>query len=196
MSGLAMLFLSHDSEIARTSCVTVWTQDFNRSSLGNRLWMLICKKPIHRRSQKSLNARLGTAWVALTGPGLGCMFPEINSIRMITMRLKAKPKHAFCVMLFCFIESLAGSGRQETVNWCNSVKEYSGEYDTDKLLSPVFIVIQKVEASLGNSLMSSVPPPLKAVGLRKCLFASPGDWATARRQMMESVSQRAVGDLM
>lgn len=113
------------------------------------------------------------------------------------MRLKAKPKYAFCVVLFCFIKSLAGSGRQETVNCCSRIKEYSGEYDTDELGSPVFKVIHGVEASLGNSLKSSVPPPLKAVaGLHKCLLATPGDWAIARKQMMESVSQGAVGDLV
>lgn len=121
----------------------------------------------------------------------------MKSMSMITMRLATKPKQALDGVLKCFTESLSGRERQEAVNCCSKIKGYSGEKCVDKLGSPVFMVIQKEEASLSNSLVSSVPPPLKVVaGLRKCPLARPGDWVAASRQMVESTSQRAPGDFM
>lgn len=106
----------------------------------------------------------------------------MRSKRVKTMRLATKPKQTLDGVLKCPTERLSGGGRQEAVNCCNKIKGYSGEKDIDRLGSPVFMVIQKEEASLGDSLVSSVPPPLKVVaGLHKCLLSYPGDWVTANR---------------
>jgi hypothetical protein len=87
ISGFLVVFLSQDSEMARTSGLAV-----NKTNLAGRLLMLTCMKPRLLRLQKSTNEsargmgmELGTA-----GPGLTFTSPEEQRRSRVRVRLKAK----------------------------------------------------------------------------------------------------------
>ena len=90
MSEFLVVFLSQDSDTARTSELAECAKAVNRTNLGRRLLMLTCMKPRLLRLQKSSKestrrkgVELGTA-----GPGFTSTSPEEKRSR-IRVRLKA-----------------------------------------------------------------------------------------------------------
>ena len=91
MSEFLVVFLSQDSDTARTSGLAECAKAVNRTNLGRRLLMLTCMKPRLLRLQKSskesawgIGVELGTA-----GPGFTSTSPEEQSRSRIRVRLKA-----------------------------------------------------------------------------------------------------------
>ena len=87
-----MVFLSQDSDTARTSGLAECARAVNKTHLGRRLPMLTCMKPRLLRLQKSTNesawgmgVELGTA-----GPGLTSTLPGEQRRSRIRVWLKAK----------------------------------------------------------------------------------------------------------
>ena len=81
-----MVFLSQDSETARTSGLAECAKAVNKTNLGKRLLMLTCMKPRLLQLQKSwgIGVELGTA-----GPGFTSTSPEEKRRSRIRVRLKA-----------------------------------------------------------------------------------------------------------
>ena len=86
-----MVFLSQDSDLARTSGLAECAKAVNKTNLGRKLLMLTCMKPRLLRLQKSTNesawgmgVELGTA-----GPGLTSTSPEEQRRSRIRVQLKA-----------------------------------------------------------------------------------------------------------
>ena len=86
-----MVFLSQDSDMARTSGLAECAEAVNKTNLERRLLILTCMKPRLLRLQKSTNestwgmgVKLGTA-----GPGLTSTSPEEQRRSRIKVRLKA-----------------------------------------------------------------------------------------------------------
>ena len=91
MSRFLVVFLSQDSDMARTSGLVECAKAVNKTYLERRLLMLTCMKPRLLRLQKSTNER---AWgmgveVDTTGPGLTSTSPEEQRRSRIRVRLKA-----------------------------------------------------------------------------------------------------------
>ena len=91
MSEFLVVFLSQDSDTARTSGLAECAKAVNKTSLGRRLLMLTCIKPRLLRLQKSskesasgIGVELGTA-----GPGFTSISPEEQRRSMIRVWLKA-----------------------------------------------------------------------------------------------------------
>ena len=91
MSEFLVVFLSQDSDTARTSGLAECAKAVNRTNLGRRLLMLTCMKPRLLRLQKSskesawgIGVELGTA-----GPGFTSTSPEEQRRSRIRARLKA-----------------------------------------------------------------------------------------------------------
>ena len=91
MSGFLVVFLSQDSDMARTSGLAECAKAVKMTNLGRRLLILTCMKPRLLRLQKSTNesawgmgVELGTA-----GPGLTSTSPEEPWRSRIRVRLKA-----------------------------------------------------------------------------------------------------------
>ena len=83
-----MVFLSQDSDMARTSG---FAEVVNKTNLGRRLLLLTCKKQRLLQLQKSTNE---SAWgmrveLATAGPGLTSTSPEEQRRTRITVQLKA-----------------------------------------------------------------------------------------------------------
>ena len=85
-----MVFLSQDSDTARTSRLAECAKAVNKTNLGRRLLMLTCMKPRILRLQRSTNesawgirVELGTAM-----PGLTSTSPEEQRRSRIRVRLK------------------------------------------------------------------------------------------------------------
>ena len=92
MSGFLVVFLSQDSDTARTSGMAECAKAVNKTNLGRRLLMLTCMKPRLLRLQKSTNesawgmgVELGTA-----GPGLTSTSTEEQRRSRIGVQLKAR----------------------------------------------------------------------------------------------------------
>ena len=86
-----MVFLSQDSDTAKTSGLAECAKAVSKTNLGSRLLMLTCMKPRLLRLQKSTNestwgvgVELGTA-----GPGLTSTSPEDQRRSRIRVQLKA-----------------------------------------------------------------------------------------------------------
>jgi hypothetical protein len=86
-----VVFLSQDSDTAKTSVLTECAKAVSKTNLGSRLLMLTGMKPRHLRLQKSTNestwgvgVELGTA-----GPGLTSTSPEEQRRGRVRLRLKA-----------------------------------------------------------------------------------------------------------
>ena len=78
ISGFLVVFLSQDSDTAKTSGLPECAKALNKTNLGRRLLMLTCMKPRLLRLQKSskesawgIGVELGTA-----GPGFTSTSPE------------------------------------------------------------------------------------------------------------------------
>ena len=91
ISEFLVVFLSQDSDTARTSGLAECAKAVNRTNLGSRLLMLTCMKPRLLRLQKSskesawgIGVELGTA-----GPGFTSTSPEEQRRSRIRVRLKA-----------------------------------------------------------------------------------------------------------
>ena len=70
MTEFLVVFLSQDSDTARTSGLTEYTKAVNKTNLGRRLQMLTCMKPRLLRLQKSTNE---SAWgMGTAGPARHC----------------------------------------------------------------------------------------------------------------------------
>ena len=89
MSGV--VFLSQDSDTARTSGLAECAKAVNKTNLGRRLLMLTCMKPRLLQLQNSTNesawgmgVELGTA-----GPGLTSTSPEKQRRSRVRIWLKA-----------------------------------------------------------------------------------------------------------
>ena len=85
-----VVFLSQDSDTAKTSGLAECAKAVNRTNLGRRLLMLTCMKPRLLRLQKSskestwgIGVELGTA-----GPGFTSTSPEEQRRSRIRVRLK------------------------------------------------------------------------------------------------------------
>jgi hypothetical protein len=90
ISGFLVIYLSQDSDTARTPGLAECAKAVNKTNLGKRLLMLTCMKP-RLRLQKSTNesawgmgVELGTA-----GPGFTSTSPEEQRRSRIRLRLKA-----------------------------------------------------------------------------------------------------------
>ena len=86
-----MVFLSQDSDTARTSGLAECAKAVNKTNLGRRLLMLICMKPRLLQLQKSTNESTWGVEVMLgtVGPGLTSTSPEEQRRSRIRVRLKA-----------------------------------------------------------------------------------------------------------
>ena len=87
-----MVFLSQNSDTARTSGLAECARAVNKTNLGRRLLMLTCMKPRLLRFQKSTNDSAWGMGVELdtAGPGLTSTSPEEQRRRSrIRVRLKA-----------------------------------------------------------------------------------------------------------
>ena len=91
MSEYLVVFLSQDSDTARTSGLAECAKAVNKTNLGRRLLMLTCMKPRLLQLQKSTNERswgmgveLGTA-----GPELTSTSPEMQRKSRIRVRQRA-----------------------------------------------------------------------------------------------------------
>ena len=89
MSGFLVVFLSQDSDTAKTSIRVA--KAVNKANLGSRLLMLTCMKPRLLRLQKSTNE---STWgvgveVGTAGPGLTSTSPEEQRRSRIKVWLKA-----------------------------------------------------------------------------------------------------------
>ena len=86
-----MVFLSQDSDTARTSGLAECARAVNKTNLGRRLLMLTCMKPRLLRLQKSTNER--NWWMGVevdtAVPGLSYTSPEEQRGSRIRVRLKA-----------------------------------------------------------------------------------------------------------
>ena len=85
-----VVFLSQDSDTARTSGLAECAKAVNKTNLGRRLLMLTCMKPRLLQLQKSTNESAWGMEVELNtaGPGLTSTSPEEQRSR-IRVRLKA-----------------------------------------------------------------------------------------------------------
>ena len=108
MSEFLVVFLSQDSDTARTSGLAECAKAVNKTNSGRRLLMLTCMKPRLLRFQKSskesawgIGVELGTA-----GPGFTSTSPEekrrirvwLKAMRIGRLeRLELRVKGGFCV---------------------------------------------------------------------------------------------------
>ena len=85
-----MVFLTQDSDMARTSRLAECAKAVNKTSLGRRLLMLTCMKPRLLRLQKSSKESASGIGVELdtAGPGFTSISPEEQRSR-IRVWLKA-----------------------------------------------------------------------------------------------------------
>ena len=74
ISGLLVVFLSQDSDTAKTSGLAECAKAVSKTNLGSRLLMLTCMKPRLLRLQKSTN---DSTW--RVGVELGTAGPELTS---------------------------------------------------------------------------------------------------------------------
>ena len=86
-----MVFLSQDSDTARTSGLAEYAKAVTKANVGGRLLMLTCLKPRLLQLQKSTNE---SAWgigvmQGAAGPGLTSTSPEEQRSRRIRVQLKA-----------------------------------------------------------------------------------------------------------
>ena len=91
MSEFLVVFLSQDSDTAKTSGLAECAKAVNKTNLGRRLLMLTCMKPRLLRLQKSskesawgIGVELGTA-----GPGFTSTTPEEQRRSRIREQIKA-----------------------------------------------------------------------------------------------------------
>ena len=86
-----VVFLSQDSDTARTSGLAECAKAVSKTNLGRRLLMLTCMKPRLLRLQKSTNESAWGMGVVLgaAGPGLTSTSPEEQRRSRIRVRLKA-----------------------------------------------------------------------------------------------------------
>jgi hypothetical protein len=87
--GFSVVFLSQDSNMARTSELAEYDKAVNKTNLGRRLLMLTFIKPRLLQLQKSTNESTWGMGVVLgtAGPGLTSTSPDDQS--RISVRLKA-----------------------------------------------------------------------------------------------------------
>ena len=78
ISGVLVVYLSQDSDMARTSGLAECANAVNKANLGRRLQMLTCMKPRLLCLQKSTNESAWGMGVGLgtAGPGLTSTSPE------------------------------------------------------------------------------------------------------------------------
>ena len=90
MSRFLVVFLSQDSDTAKTSGLAECARVVNKTNLGRRLLMLTCMKPRLLQLQKSTNERAWGMGVeqGTVGPGLTSTSPEEQKNR-ISVQLKA-----------------------------------------------------------------------------------------------------------
>ena len=86
-----VVFLSQDSDTAKTSGLAECAKAVSKAHLGSRLLMLTCMKPRLLRLQKSTNERTWGVGVELgtAGPGLTSTSPEEQMRSRIRVWLKA-----------------------------------------------------------------------------------------------------------
>jgi hypothetical protein len=86
-----VVFLSQDSDMAKTSGLAESAKAVSKTNLGNRLLMLTCMKPRLLRLQKSTNESTWGVGVEIdtAGPGLTSTSPEEQRRSRIRVRLKA-----------------------------------------------------------------------------------------------------------
>ena len=91
ISEFLVVFLSQDSDTARTSGLAECAKAVNKTNLGRRLLMFTCMKPRILRLQKSTNERAWGMGVELgtAGPGFTSTSPEEQRRNRIRVRLKA-----------------------------------------------------------------------------------------------------------
>ena len=91
MSEFLVVFLSQDSDMAKTSGLAEGAKAVNKTNLGRRLLMLTCMKPRLLRVQKSSKQRAWVIGVELgtAGPGFTSTSPEEHRRSRIRVRLKA-----------------------------------------------------------------------------------------------------------
>jgi hypothetical protein len=92
IAGFLVVFLSQDSDTARTSRLAECAREVNKTNLGRRLLLLTCLKPRLLRLQTSTNE---SAWelgleLGTAGPGLTSTSPEEQRRSRIRVRQKAK----------------------------------------------------------------------------------------------------------
>ena len=83
ISGFLVVFLSQDSDTAKTSGLAECAKAVSKTNLGSMLLMLTCMKPRLLRLQKSTNESSGGVGVELgtAGPGLGVRLKAIQTGR-------------------------------------------------------------------------------------------------------------------
>ena len=86
-----MVFLSQDSDTAKTSRLVECAKAVNKTNLGKRVLMLTCMKPKLLRFQKSTNESTWGIGVELgsAGPGLTSTSPDEQRTSRIMVWLKA-----------------------------------------------------------------------------------------------------------
>jgi hypothetical protein len=84
ISGFLMVFLSQDSDTAKTSGLAECAEAVNKANLGRRLLMLTCIKPRLLRLYKSTNESTWGVGVeqGTAGPGLTSTSPKEQRSRI------------------------------------------------------------------------------------------------------------------
>jgi hypothetical protein len=89
--GFLVVFLSQDSDTAKTSGLAECAKAVSKTNLGSRLLMLTCMKPRLLQLQKSTNESIWGVGVELgtAGPGFTSTSPEEQRRSRIRVLLKA-----------------------------------------------------------------------------------------------------------